>query len=359
MTTQLMSTVAARIAAFKGEMLSHAEPQEVIGTVCRSMKRSIPKHSSATVKYRRVLPKGATTSTPNTWAVDPATHVTSESETPPAETISFQDINATLVQYAVLYRYSDLIEDLYEDDVPKEMVKLVGERMGLLREMIRYGGLKAGTNIFYSGTATARSGITLKISNNLFRRVARSLEANLAMKMTRILEPSDAVGTRSVEAAYIVVCHTDMAADLRSQLTDFLHVSDYGSRKVIHENELGSWDQFRFVTSPHLAPYLLAGGVAAIDTVLANGASCTGANASDVYPMLVLAEEAYGDVMLRGMDSFNAYHRKPGGSNGMESSSDDPLGQRGFVGAKFYFTTVRLNELHMAVVETACGSLVG
>ena len=67
MTTQLMaSPQAARIAKFKGEILQHAVPQEVIGRCCRSQKKSIPKNTSATVQYRRWLPKGATSSTPNT-----------------------------------------------------------------------------------------------------------------------------------------------------------------------------------------------------------------------------------------------------------------------------------------------------
>jgi N4-gp56 family major capsid protein len=38
-------------------------------------------------------------------------------------------------------------------------------------------------------------------------------------------------------------------------------------------------------------------------------------------------------------------------------SKDDPLGQRGYVGAQTYYACVRLNEFHMAVVECAASSL--
>ena len=363
MSTQTMAAPqTARTAKHKGAILAHVIPQEVIGRCCRSMKKSIPKNSSATVQYRRWLPKGATSSTPNTWSVTAEDHVLSEGETPVAESITAQDITATLQQYGVLYRYSDQVADLYEDDVPGAMVKLTGERMGLLMEMIRYGVLKAGTNVFYGGGVAARSSVIAKVSANLLRNVARSLSRNLAMKITSILPGSADVGTQPVEAAYVAICHSDMEADLRSQLTGFIHISEYGSRKAIHENELGSWEQFRFVASPHTNPYLSAGGTgAAAGAVLAaagtGGVNAAGTEAADVYPMIVLAEEAYGDVMLRGMDSFQAYHRKPGGNNGADSSPDDPLGQRGHVGAKFYMTAVRLNELHMAVVETACSAL--
>lgn len=364
MPSQNMQTAAQRVAVFKGEILKHVVPKEVIGKCCRSMKKSIPKNNSATVKYRRWLPKGATVNTPNTWNVAPAEHILGEGETPLAESIAAQDITATLTQYGVLYRYSDVVADLYEDNVPAEMVKLTGERMGLLMEMIRYGVLKAGTNVYRGGAVAARTSIIARVTANLLRNVARGMDQNLASKMTSILPASPGIGTQPIEAAFVVVCHSDLSADLRSVLgpLGFVHISEYGSRKPIHEDELGSFEQFRFVVSPHLAPYQSAGGTTApTGTVLAaagtGGVNAAGTEAADIYPMLVLSEEAYGDVMLRGMDSFQAYHRKPGGGDGSNSASDDPLGQRGHVGAKFYMTAVRLNELHMAVVEVACGSL--
>lgn len=363
MATQTRATAAERLGLFKGEILSHSEPQEVIGVLCKSMKKSIPKNNSLTVTYRRWLPIGATAASPNIWAVEPQNYVLSEGETPTAGNIVPQNITAVLQQYGVLKRYTDVVADSYEDDIPGEMVKLCGEEVGLIRERIRWGVVKAGTNVYRGGNVSARTSIVGRVSANLLRNVARGLSNNLSVKITDILAPSTNVGTSSVEAAFVVVCHTDMEADLRSQLPTFTHVSDYGNRAVVHKNELGSYDQFRFVSSPHLNSYLSAGGTtAAANTVLAaagaGGVNAAGTEAADVYPLVVFSEEAYGDVTMRGMDSFQAYHRKPGGGEGANSSSSDPLGQRGHVGAKFYMTAVRLNELRMAVVEVACGALI-
>lgn len=358
MATQIMSTAAQRIGIFKGETLAHAVPKEVIGVVCRSQKRTIPKHNGLTVKYRRWLPKGATVNTPNTWSVDPAAHQLTESETPLAESITPQDITATLVQYGVLYRYSDVVADSYEDDVPAEMTKLTGERMGLLREMIRYGVLKAGTNIFRAGGVASRALTVAKISTTGLRAISRSFQANLAEFITTYLPGSPNVSSGSVEPAFVAFISSDLANDVRA-LTGFLHTSDYGTRKILHECELGTWEDFRFVASPHLSPYLAAGGTTAgANTVLTNGVpNSAGTEAADIYPIIVLSEMAYGDVMMRGMDSFQFYHRRPG-SEGSNSSPDDPLGQRGHVGAKFYMTTTLLNQLHMAVYEVACSALI-
>lgn len=358
MATQVMSTAAQRIGIYKGETLAHAEPKEVIGIVCRSQKRSIPKNNGLTVKYRRWLPKGATVNTPNTWSVDPAAHVLGEAETPLAESVTPQDITSTLVQYGVLYRYSDVVADAYEDDVPAEMTKLCGERMGLLREMIRYGKLKAGTNVFRAGGVASRSLTVAKISTTGLRAISRSFQNNLAEFITTYLQGSDKVGSGSVEPSFVAFIASDLANDVRA-LTGFLHTSDYGVRKILHECELGTWEDFRFVTSPHLGAYLAAGATSAsANTVLSNGVPNAGGNeAADIYPIIVLSEMAYGDVMMRGMDSFKFFHRRPG-SEGSDSSPDDPLGQRGHVGAKFYMDTVVLNQLHMAVYEVACSALI-
>ena len=353
MSTQLMATQAARIGKLKGEILKHVMPIEVFGKF--GEKKPMPANSSDTVLYRRWLPKGATASTPNTWLVTPASHQLSEGDTPTAETVIAQDITAVLVEYGFIYRWSNRVEDLYEDDVQMEVKRLTGERMGLLLEMIRLGQLKAGTNVFRAGSVASRALIIALVSVNLLRNVARSMSVNLAQKITSILSASAGIGTQPIEAAFVGVCHSDMESDLRSQLSGFVHISEYGNRQAMHECELGSWESFRFITSPHLAPYLLAGGTtAAANTRLANGvANSAGTEAADIYPMIVLSQQAFGDVALRGKGAMNV--------NMIQASTatkDDILGQRGMIGASTYFTCVRLNEGQMAVVETACSFLV-
>ena len=347
------ATQAQRIGRYKGEILKHAIPQEVLGRVGASVKKRIPKNMSDTIVFRRWLPKGATITNPNIWNVVPAEHLLVEGETPNSEQILAQDIVVTLQEFGVLYRFSNRTSDMYEDDIPMEMKRLTGERMGLLLEQVRYGVLKAGTNVYRAGNVASRSLVTSLMSSNLLRNVARGLSANRATKITRILAASPDIGTTSVEAAFIAVCSSDLEADARSQLPTFTHFSDYGSRKAVHENELGSFEQFRFVSSPELAPYLLAGATAGANTRLSNGLPNTaGTELVDVYPILVMSEECYGDVMLRGTEGWDVTMISAG-----QKTKDDPLGQRGYVGASTYFAVVRLNEQMLAVVEVACSSL--
>lgn len=345
MVQQVMLTQAQRVGILKAEILDHVKPLEVFGKF--GLKKPMPKNVGETMIFRRWLPKGATVAAPNTWNVTANAHQLSEGETPIAEAISAQDITVSLVEYGFIYRWSNRVEDLYEDDVPSEIKRLVGERMGLLLEMIRWGALKACTNVFYPGGVSTRLTVLLPVTTGLLRRVSRSLQVNQAPKIAKMLDASDKVSTESVEAAYVAICHTDQEFDIR-QLTGFIHISAYGTKGAIHENELGSWENFRFITSPHLAPALSTGG-AVPSTMLANGAAGNASNPGDIYSMIVLSQDCFGDVALRGNNAMRVNMRMAN-----EISKEDLLGQRGGIGAQTYFNVVRLNDLQMAVLETAC-----
>lgn len=336
---------AERIGKLKGEILAHAVGVEVLGIT--GMQRQMPKNNGQTVVYRRYLPYGALNTNFNTInrpLVSAAAHELTEGVTPTADSLVPQDITVTLKQYGCLYELTDKVVDTYEDDVPAEMKKHCGERVGLLREMIRWGVVKSCTNVFYGGAGTSRATVDGKITLNLLRKVSRNLQANHAKRVTGILAPSVNISTKPVEAAYLVFVHSDAEADIRD-LAGFTPVAEYGSRKPVHAQELGSCENFRFITSPELAPYAAAG--AAIGTTGLMGTANV-----DVYPFIMTGEDAWGQLALRGADAVDPTYIPPG-----QKDKSDPLGQRGYVGAKFYMQASLLNEGWMAVVEAGVTKL--
>ena len=346
MAIQNYSTVTARIGKLKGEILAHAMPVEVLGIT--GMQKQMPKNQSDTIVFRRYLPYGGTD---NKWitganvATFASSHVTTEGTTPTADVLAASDITVTLTQYAVLYSVSDKTVDLYEDDVPAEMKKQTGERIGLVREMVRYGALKACTNLFYAGgTSIATVDETLTV--NFLRKIARTLLANHAKQITSILAPSPNYATAPVEAGYLVFCHTDLEPAIRD-LAGFKHVSEYGSRKPVHEMEIGSVERFRFIASPELAANINAGAL-----VGATGLFSTGGTNIDAYPVIVVGEDAWGQVALRGMDSIDVTYLPPG-----QKDKNDPLGQRGYIGAKTYMAASVLNNGWMSLAWAGTPSL--
>ena len=239
-----------------------------------------PKNQGDNVTFRRWLPTGGvdnkwiTGANVNSFAAD---HITTEGVTPSADTLQAVDVTATLQQYSCLYAVTDKTVDLYEDDVPEEMKRQTGERVGLLREMVRYGALKGMTNVFYGGTGNSPSTVNGTVSLNMLRKITRSLKANHAKMITSILAPSPNYATKPVEAAYLVFCSTDLEPAIRD-LPGFKHVSEYGTRKPIHEQEIGSVESFRFVLSPELAANINSGAA-----VGATGMYSTGAANIDIY----------------------------------------------------------------------------
>jgi N4-gp56 family major capsid protein len=352
MAIQNYGTVASRnlIRAAQG-MLEHAQPITVLGDF--GTQREMPQNSTDTLVFRRTLPFGASTAgttiegssryvgTPDITATN---FVLAEGVTPNANTISFQDVTVQLQQYGILFKYSSKVEQLYEDDIPGEMVKLTGETLAEVMEMVRYGVLKAGSTVVYTN-GSSRSGINTAISLNSIRKAARTLESNRCRRVTSRLAPGVNFATRAVQPAYVVFCHTDAVADVRN-LPGFTRVEDYGSFKPIHDREIGACEDFRFISSPLLKSFLAAG------SGTLNGMLSVGAANVDVYPFIIIGEDAWGQVALKGMSAV-----KPIVLKASQTNHANPLGQFGYVGASTWFATVRLNDAWMARIEAGVTAL--
>lgn len=352
MPIQTYTTAAGRINKLKGEILRHAVAKEVLSLI--GLQRQIPKNVGDTVVYRRWVPYGASTGAIS-GGVDPqnrmitasnmqtfaSSHVATEGVTPSADVLTPVDVECTLTQYICMYGVTDKIVDLYEDDVPAEMKKQTGERVGLIREMEKYGVLRAATNAFYSG-GTTRQTVDESITLGFLRKISRSLLANHAQKNTQILAPSANFNTAPIESAFLVFHHTDLNPAIRD-LPGFVHVSAYGNRKPVHEDELGSCEEFRFVSSPELAPYADA---ATSSSASASGLLSTTGTYPDVYPIIVSGEDAWGTVALRGMGAMDTWWIPPS-----QRDKSDPAGQRGYIGAKFWAKSVMLNQGWAALGE--------
>jgi N4-gp56 family major capsid protein len=352
MSIQNYGTVASRnlIRAAQG-MLEHAQPITVLGDF--GTQREMPQNSTDTLVFRRTLPFGASTAgttiegssryvgTPDIVA---SNFVLAEGVTPNSNTISFQDVSVQLQQYGVLFKYSSKVEQLYEDDIPGEMVKLTGETLAEVMEMVRYGVLKAGSTVIYTN-GSSRSAINTAISLNALRKAARTLESNRSRRVTSRLAPGVNFATRAVQPAFIVFCHTDAVSDVRN-LPGFTRVEEYGSYKPIHDREIGACEDFRFISSPLLKSFAAAG------SSTLNGMLSVGASNVDVYPFIIIGEDCWGQVALKGMSAI-----KPIVLKASQTNHANPLGQFGYVGASTWFATVRLNDAFMARIEAGVTAL--
>lgn len=215
---------------------------------------------------------------------------------------------------------------------------LCGEQAAETIEVLTWGVLKGGTNVFYAN-GSARGDVNTPISLAKQRAITRSIKGNRGKKLTTMLSGSPNYSTEPVDAAYIAFGHTDLEGDIRD-MTGFVPTEKYGSMKAL-PYEIGKVEDVRYILSPVLDP-ILAEGSATL-----NGMTAADDTNVDIYPVIYVAKEAYGLVPLKGKNAMS-----PSVINPDTKTKDDPLGQRGYVGWKTYFEAVILNEGWMARLET-------
>jgi len=324
--------ISQRTAAWAAtEMLEHARPIIVLSDYGQS--KPMPKNKAEQVKFRRPVPYTVST-TQLTEGVTPSSHKT-----------SYVDVPATLGQYGDLAEITDRVDDLSEDPVLKDMSMLSGEQAAETVEMVTWGAIKGGTNVVYADAAdTARTDVSGKIGLTAQRTCTRFLKAQRGRKITSKMSSSVQYGTEAVDAAFLAFGHTDLEPDIRD-IPGFTPTEKYGSMKAL-PYEVGKVEDVRYILTPLLEPFLDSGAAVGSTGLLSSGTLV------DVYPVVIIAKEAYGCIPLRGAGAIHPTVLNPG-----TPSKSDPLGQRGFVGWKTWYVAVVLNQAWIIRLEVGASEL--
>ena len=229
--------------------------------------------------------------------------------------------------------------DTHEDPVFAESRKILGEQMAETREVLNIGYLKSGTNVFYAN-GVGRAYVNTVFTKGLLRKVVRALKRQNAKYFTEIIGGSPKYSTFPIEKSFLAYGHVDLEADIRA-LPGFIPVAQYPDPGVALPYEIGNCESVRFILTTLFEPWA-ATGTAAKGAMLSTDASY-----ADVYPLIIVGQDAWATCPLRGADSGSPTVLNP------KPSASDPLGQRGYVGWKYWHTAVILNEYFMARIETS------
>jgi N4-gp56 family major capsid protein len=305
---------------------------------------AMPTNSTQTAKFRRYFLSGAggsagTTTPGSNFYIPVATTPLIEGVTPAGSKLANQDYTVTLAQYGDYITITDVVMDTHTDPVLQQATDILGEQAALTVETLRFNVLKAGTNVFYANAVAGRSSVVTAISLADQRRVTTALNRQNAKKISQVVASTPDFNTKSVEAAYMAVCHPDLETDIRT-MNGFKPVADYGPHTTPFEGEIGSVEQVRYLTSTVMAPWADAGGAKGV-------MRSTSGTSADVYPVLVFGRDAFGIVPLKGKSSMTPMVVNP------KPAAGDPLAQRGTVGWKLWTATVILQEAFMARLEVA------
>lgn len=332
MSGNTYANVAQRTNVYAASVfLEHAEPQEVFTKFGDT--KPMPKNKAEVMKFRRSVPFPA------------LTVVLAEGVTPTSRQMQFEDVAVTMQEWGDVAECTDRVRELSEDPVIQEASKNLGEQATETCEGVVFGVLVAGTQVGFTNGAS-RLGLTSGLSLNTIHSAVRALNRQRAKFVTEIMSASVDYDTRAVEAGYIAFGHTDLEHDIRA-LAGFVPVAKYGSRKPLSVYELGSVENIRFILTVNAPPFL-----AATSSYTAGFVSAAGGTANDVYPLIIIGRSAYAQVPLKGSKAVEMFVWTGG-------DKSDPLNQRDVVGAKYWYTAVRLNENWMYRIETLATALQG
>ena len=292
------------------------------------------KNSGDTLKWRRYEP----------WA--PATQPLTEGVPPTKQPLVKKDYTAILREYGAWSELTSKVTELHPDNVLGVLTKNCGRQAAQTFEELTFNVLKAGTNVFYAGTATTRATVNATIQRKDLQLVVRGFRRNDVMPISSIIMPSAMISTKGVEESYFAMSHPDMEADIR-HITGFTSVVEYGHADAAVPGEIGKSEQIRFVLSRFNKPFLAAGNAGT--TYLSNGSAPATSLAADVYGTVIVGKDAYGVVRLQGMKSVQFFVANPGEPR----PPADPLGQLGSVGWRSWWAGAILNDYAVARIECA------
>lgn len=345
-TVTIYGDISPRTAAYAvSELLKRGMPYLVLEKFGQTYP--IPNNSTKVAKFRRYFLTGSTGAAAdgnaaNAWSVPLAIAPLAEGVTPQGRSLANQDYTVTLQQYGDFATITDVIMDTHEDRVLQQMTEVLGEQAAITIETVRYNVLKAGTNVFWSNGGV-RTSVNTPVSLDLQRQVTTGLLRQNAKLITNVVKSTPDFRTEPIEAAFIGLVHPDLETDVR-KMSGFIPVKQYGNGSSPFENEIGSVERVRYLSSTVFTPFADGGGAKAGSGTTMR--STTGTN-SDVYPILYIGRDAYGIVPLKGKDSLTPMVVNP------KPAPGDPLAQRGTVGWKAYQAAVILNDAWMARAEVA------
>ena len=278
--------------------------------------RDIPaKSGTNTIKFRRYNSLSA------------ATTALTEGTTPSGSQLSVTDVTASVSQYGDFVTITDVVQMETPDPILTETYEVLGEQAALTFDTLARDVLVAGTNVYYSGSATQRSEVADNIDATLVKKAVRLLQNNNAKKVTSIVNPDNGYNTSPINAAYIGLVHPNALYDLKS-VSGFIPVEQYANKADVMQGEVGALDDVRFI-------------------VTSNAKVWTGAGASsaDVYATLIFGKNAFGMTRI----SKNALNRYV--TSGATKS--DPLDQITKVGWKATFVAKILDDNALVRLEHA------
>jgi N4-gp56 family major capsid protein len=251
-----------------------------------------------------------------------------EGVTPDVDTLSKQDIRATVAQYGGWTLITDVLEFTCENKILNINVSELNDQMYRTEdELVR--------NIIVSSasalTASHGEPAVTNLNADDIEIIANTLQNNDTSPVTPTIAATPKIGTAPIEASYWAMMHTELNRDLR-RCEGFIKTVEYAQQTGILPAERGNVQEVRFLAS-------------SLAHKQGSATEAFPATAGTYYYIPILAKHAYGIVDLKKANANLIIH--PKGSGG----SSDPLDQRQTAGWKFMNVCRILNDNNIMVLK--------
>lgn len=274
-----------------------------------AVKKKLPKNAGQTINFRKFNSLTA-----------PSESLT-EGKTPDGNDLNITQIEAKVAQEGDYVVISDMVQMTGKDPVLTETAELLGEEAGLLVDNRIQEKLALGTNVYYAGGATTRSGLE--------SAQVKTLTVDDIKKIVRALKNANA--KRFPDGYYHAQIDPDMSYDIMS-LDGWMDVAKYAKPENMLKGEIGRMHGIRFMETTNIKK---------VD-------SSAGASKIEIHQAYVYGKGAYSCVDLENGAGKPEIIVKPNGSAG----TGDPLDQRASEGWKNCFTAVITQPMALMRVET-------
>ena len=301
------TNTTATMPVEKGIFYDRALLERLVATLVWArwaQKKSAPKRSGDTISFRRFE------------SLKPTGTPLVEGVTPDGKKLTVTEVKAIVEQYGDYIEITDKIDTTGIDPVLTEASEILGEMAGVLLDDMCRDCLCSGTNVVYPGGKTERAAI-LKTD---------VLTGTLVKKTVKVLKKAN---VKRINGYYIGLIDPDCASDLMDDPL-WQDVSKYNGGEQIMKGELGKIHGVRFFETSNAKVF--------------EGAGTDGA---DIHSTVILGQDAYGITDVEGSSKPKMIIKDFG-----SAGTADPLDQRATAGYKALFTTLRLQELAIARIET-------
>ena len=247
------------------KLLENAYMKLVAHSVCEKVQQ--PKGTGLTAYFVRYVRMNV-----------PVTSLT-EGVDPSDSSFSLEEVTATLDQWGDVLTITDVAVLTQKHPLMQIAMDLLSDNAARVMDREVQNVWLTGTNVFYGGTATARSELaaTDYITDGLLHKVRVSMGRNGApprdgpANMSAQAKGRDAKGSLLGGSAYVAICDPAVTADIINNSASgglWVNIAQYQNKMAVYNAEVGTYLGFRFVESNFVPIFKLFG-----DTIDANGST--------------------------------------------------------------------------------------